>query len=420
MTTHTVALDSQRTIDESGHLHVARTVLSKAGVNPYFGREIPDYLELGLDPGKVYQMFRDPAALKAGSDTFRGKPLLIKHEYTDAEDHKTDLVIGSIGSNTEYDDAADTLYGDLTVWDAEAIELIDEKKMEELSASYWYRASMNPGVYKGINYHGIMLDIRGNHVALVARGRIGRDAIISDSLPFELEFPMLKTGAKQKISAKLQSLAKAGIANDSDVEEVVREVAENIEHKPVFDNDRLRELAGDNYEEILKLVGGETADDEDRGPKATRERHELEKTDEQDNRTKRADDEDEGPKAKAERKKLEETDRDDRDVKKDDKKEAAMDADSIALSVQSRIEAKYRARDKVEPLVGRIALDGFDDDASIYQYALSQKGISHEGVNTAGLAQLVAMASAQSKTRSVAQDSAFSEPSPLTSRFSKR
>lgn len=404
MKQETIALDSQRTIDESGHLHVARTVLSKAGVNPYFGREIPDYLELGLDPDKVYQMFRDPAALKDGSDTFRGKPLLIKHEYTDAEDHKKDLVIGSIGSNTEYDDATDTLYGDLTVWDAEAIELIEEKKMEELSASYWYRASMNPGVYKGINYHGIMFDIRGNHVALVARGRIGRDAIISDSLPFELEFPMLKTGAKQKISAKLQALAKAGIANDSDVEEVVREVAENIEHKPVFDNDRLRELAGDNYEEIMKLVGGKTADDEKPA----------------DEKDKPAEDEDEGKKAKAERKKLEETDRDDRDAKKDDKKETAMDADAIAASVQSKIEAKYRARDQVEPLVGRIALDGFEDDAAIYQYALGQKGIAHEGVNTAGLAQMVAMASAQSKTRTVAQDSAYAEPSSLTSRFNKR
>lgn len=401
-----VALDSsQRTIDESGHLHVARTVLSKAGVNPYFGREIPGYLELGLDPDKVYQMLRDPGALKDGSNTFRGKPLLIKHEYTDAEDHKTDLVIGSIGSNTEYDDATDTLYGDLTAWDAEAIELIETKKMEELSASYWYRAAMNPGVYKGINYHGIMLDIRGNHVALVARGRIGRDAIISDSLPFELEFPMLKTGARQKISAKLQSLAKAGIANDSDVEEVVREVAENIEHKPVFDNDRLRELAGDNYEEIMKLVGGKTADDEKPA---------------EDDKPAEDEDEDEGKKAKAERKKLEETDRDDRDAKKDDKKETAMDADAIAASVQSKIEAKYRARDAVEPLVGRIALDGFPDASDVYAYALKQKGIAHDGVNTAGLAQLVAMASAQSKTRTVAQDSAYAEPSSLTSRFNKR
>lgn len=406
MTTQTVALDSQRTIDESGHLHVARTVLSKAGVNPYFGREIPGYLELGLGPDKVYQMLRDPGALKDGSNTFRGKPLLIKHEYTDAEDHKTDLVIGSIGSNTDYDDNTDTLYGDLTVWDAEAIELIDAKKMEELSASYWYRAAMTPGVYKGINYHGIMLDIRGNHVALVARGRIGRDAIISDSLPFELEFPMLKTGAKQKISAKLQALAKAGIANDSDVEEVVREVAENIEHKPVFDNDRLRELAGDNYEKIVELIGGRADDESPAKPEGGAD--------------KPAEDEDEGKKAKAERKQLEETDRDDRDAKKDDKKETAMDADAIAASVQSKIEAKYQARDKVEPLVGRIALDGFKDASEIYAYALKHAGIACDGVNEAGLMQMVSLAADQkAKPRTVAHDAAMYEPNPLTQRFRK-
>ncbi|MGX8249454.1 DUF2213 domain-containing protein, partial [Escherichia coli] len=103
-------------------------------------------------------------------------------------------------------------------------------KMAELSASYWYKANMVPGEFQGEAYDGTMLDIHGNHVALVARGRIGRDAIISDKLPFELEFHMLKKGTKQRVAAKLQTLAKGGIANDSDIEEVIREVAENIEH----------------------------------------------------------------------------------------------------------------------------------------------------------------------------------------------
>src|SRR5690606_628402 len=95
-----------------------------------------------------------------------------------------------------------------------------------------------------------------------ARGRIGRDAIISDKLPFELEFNMLKKGTKQRVAAKLQTLAKGGIANDSDVEEVIREVAENIEHKPSFDEEKLRELAGDNYDAIVEMLGGKAAEDE--------------------------------------------------------------------------------------------------------------------------------------------------------------
>ena len=101
------------------------------------------------------------------------------------------------------------------------------------------------------------------------------------------------------------------------------------------------------------------------------------------------------------------------------KKETAMDADAIAASVQARIEGKYAARDKVEPLVGRIALDGFKDAAAIYAYALKQKGIACDGVNEAGLAQLVTMAASQTNRPQVALDSAMHEPSALTSRFRK-
>jgi len=383
-----LALDSQRSRDESGHLRVARTVLSKAAVNPYFGREIPDYLELGLDPEKVYKLLRDPSALEAGADTFKGKQLLIKHEYVDSKKPEKELVIGTVGSNIEYEDGK--LYGDITVWDAEAIELIESEKMAELSASYWYKANMVPGEFQGEAYDGTMLDIHGNHVALVARGRIGRDAIISDSLPIELEFNMLKKGTKQRVAAKLQTLAKGGIAQDSDVEEVIREVAENIEHKPSFDEAKLRELAGDNYDAIVELLGGKAAEDE--VP--------------------------EKPEGGADKPAEDEKDEEAEEVE-DERKETAMDADAIAASVQARIEGKYAARDKVEPLVGRIALDGFKDASSIYAYALKQKGIACDGVNEAGLAQLVTMAASQTNRPQVALDSAMHEPSALTSRFRK-
>lgn len=400
--TDLIALDSQRSIDESGHLRIARTIISKAAVNPYFGREIPDFEKLGLEPDKIYRMLRDPDALRAGADTFRGKPLLIKHQYVDAEDTKKDLVIGSIGSNLEM--VGNDLFGDVVVWDGQAVELIETGKMDELSASYWYEADMTPGSFEGEAYDGKMLDIHGNHVALVARGRIGRDAVICDSLPLELEFNMkLKKGAMQRVSAKLRAIAQDGVGETS-VEEIVREVAENIEHKPAFDTDKLRELAGDKFDEIMELIGAEVGKDEGldspEKPEGGAE--------------KPANDEDEGPKARAERKQLEETDRDDRDAKR----ETAMDADAIAASVQAKIEAKYRARDKVEPLVGRIALDGFPDAASIYAYALKQKGIAFDGVTEeAGLAALVGMAAERAKRPVVAQDSAFAAPSALTSRF---
>lgn len=400
MTEQALALDaSVRTIDANGHLRVAKTVISKAAVNPYYGREIPGADSLGLDPDKIYHLLRDPDELKQAADTFKGKQLLLRHIPVDSRDTKKEFTIGAIGSDVSFDNG--NLYADLTVWDDEGIGLIESKKMQELSAGYSYKPDMTPGEFNGEAYDGVMRSIHGNHVALVERGRIGRDAVIADSLPFEMRLNMkLKKGAMQRITAKL------GMDEDK-VKELVEEVAENIEHKPAYDEAKLRELAGDNYEEIVKLIGGE-AEAGDEAPAKPEGGADKPAKDEQTQAERDNESEALRLKDREERKKLEETDRDDREAK-------AMDADTIAATVESRINAKYAARDAVEPLVGRIAMDGFSDAKAIYEYALKQKGIACDGINEAGLKALVAMQRDSKPAASVAMDSA--PASDLTKRF---
>lgn len=395
MTEQTIALDaSVRTIDANGHLRVGKTVISKAAVNPYYGREIPGSDSLGLDPDKIYHLLRDPDELKAAADTFKGKQFLLKHVPVDSSDPKKELTIGAIGSDIAFE--GDNLYADLTVWDDEAISLIESKKMQELSAGYSYKPDMTPGEFAGVSYDGIMRSIYGNHVAIVERGRIGRDAVIADSLPFEMGLNMkLKKGAMQRITAKL------GMDEDK-VKELVEEVAENIEHKPAYDEAKLRELAGDNYEEIVKLIGGEV-EAEDESPEKPEGGAEKPAKDEQTQAER--DNESEAMRLKD----REARERKDRDADK------AMDADTIAATVESRINAKYAARDAVEPIVGRIAMDGFSDAKSIYEYALKQKGIACDGINEAGLKALVAMQRDSKPAATVAMDHA--PVSDLTKRF---
>lgn len=378
MVNRQIAFDeSARSVDESGHLRVSRTVLSKAQIDPYFGWEIPHFEDLGLERDRIYQLLRDPAELEKSADTAKGKQILLKHIYVDAKVTHKDLTVGAIGSDIEYKDGK--LYGDLTFWDDEAISLIDSEKMEQLSYSYYFTPDMTPGEFEGKPYDGVMRDIHGNHIALVERGRIGRDAVISDSLPFEMRLNMkLKKGALALITARLRSVAQDGV--NPELEKA------------------LRSIVGDA--EMDKIAGIIGADEEPENLTAK--------------------DEDEGKKADALREKLEKEDKDDEDAKKDDKKEekakgTAMDADSIALAVGKRIDDKYAARDAVEPLVGRIAMDGFTDATSIYAYALKQKGIACDGINEAGLKALVAMQrDSKPEQRQVAQDAA---PTELTSRF---
>jgi 8-oxo-dGTP pyrophosphatase MutT (NUDIX family) len=159
---------SVRSYDHDGRLHVETTNISKAIVNPYIGREIPDYQALGLDPDRVYQLLRAPDELAKAASTFNNIPLLSRHVPVTADDHKPDLVIGSTGTNAAFE--APYLRNSLVVWARDAIDDIESDVKKELSSAYRYRADMTPGTQEGVPFDGVMRDIIGNHVALVREG----------------------------------------------------------------------------------------------------------------------------------------------------------------------------------------------------------------------------------------------------------
>jgi hypothetical protein len=167
-----------RVYDIDGRLHVPVTNISKSNVCEYLGSEIPDFQRLGLDPSRLYRMLRDPQELSRAATTFNNLPLLSQHVPVDARDHRPDLVVGSTGSNAKF--VAPYLTNSLVVWSASAIAAVESGEKRELSASYRYRADMMPGNYGGERYDGVMRDIVGNHVAIVAEGRCGADVVVAD------------------------------------------------------------------------------------------------------------------------------------------------------------------------------------------------------------------------------------------------
>lgn len=183
----TVAFDenSVRSTDPDGRLHVATTNISKATVNPYKGSEIPDYEKLGLDPGKLYQLYRDPDELAKAAPTFNNLPLLKEHVPITADTHKPELVIGSTGTDASYE--APYLKNSLVLWSKDGITDVESNKKKELSSAYRYVADMTPGVFEDPEtgekkpYDGVMRNIVGNHVALVKEGRAGHDVVVGDS-----------------------------------------------------------------------------------------------------------------------------------------------------------------------------------------------------------------------------------------------
>lgn len=175
------AAPSQRETDENGFLHVGASHITKATVNPYYGREIPGWQEAGLDPEAVYYGLRDPEELQASLETWAGLPLHIEHHIDSAEEPQKLTRVGAVGTgavwNPPYVDAP------LTVWDRAAIDAIEDGSFRELSCAYRYDPDFTPGSYEGTPYDFIMRNIRGNHVALVEEGRAGPDVVVADSHP---------------------------------------------------------------------------------------------------------------------------------------------------------------------------------------------------------------------------------------------
>ena len=176
-----LALDSEsvRTFDSDGRMRVAKANISKANICPYRGDEIPGWEELGLEPDKIYQLLRDPEELRKAAATFNGVPLLRKHVPVDAGDHKKNDIVGTTGTDANFEDPY--LTNSLVIWSQEGVDYIESEKQRELSCGYHYTPDMTAGIFGGKPFDGVMRNIEGNHVALVEEGRAGPDVVVGDS-----------------------------------------------------------------------------------------------------------------------------------------------------------------------------------------------------------------------------------------------
>lgn len=172
---------SDRQYDVDGRMHVRDTNLTKANVCPYFGREIPGYEKLGLDPERKYMLLRHPDELKKAVKTANGLPLLDKHRPATADDHPKELTVGATGTNARWADPY--VKNDLSIWPEYASQAVEDGSQRELSAGYAYTPDMTPGTYQGVPYDGVMRDIKFNHIALVPEGRAGKDVAVADAMP---------------------------------------------------------------------------------------------------------------------------------------------------------------------------------------------------------------------------------------------
>lgn len=367
-----LALDraTVRTADADGKMHVSMTPLSKANVCGYYGYEIPGSEELGLEPNKLYKLYRAPEELDKAVPTFNRQPLLRKHIAFNVSDVPKEDVVGSTGESAVFEDGY--LKNSLVIWDVNSIIGVESNKKREISSSYRYRLDMTPGVSEdGEAYDGVMRDIVCNHVALVESGRAGPDVFVYDQKPTGLK---LMSTAK-KIMAKLMPFL-ASDANPDDVEKLIK--------------DSTTEAERDNESEAERLK---------REERELKEREDRERRDREKDR--RADDseKDEKDKSKAD----DSDDEDDKEEKMAEDHQIAMD--SAIKAVEARHRELRQAERDVRPHVGDLACDSSED---VYRTALKIKGCDEHA--TLPAAALRSVFQAYTKVP-MAQDSA---PSHVT------
>lgn len=225
-----------RVKDANGWFEVPRNPLSKEGVFPYLGRQLG---LTGADATKLFNVYRPGSELADPEtiDSFRLLPMIDDHTMLGApEAGRTPAekkgVHGVIGDRVVFEGG--TLYGNLKLFSQSLAQKINAGK-RELSCGYSCTYDFTPGVFDGKAYDAVQRRLRGNHVALVDKGRMGPDVAVLDQMTFTVDAedlrPMDKTleaARKALEAAKAAGATQAVIdACDAAVKEAEASVAAN-------------------------------------------------------------------------------------------------------------------------------------------------------------------------------------------------
>ena len=454
----TVPVDSVRTVDDNGYLHVGVSNITKEQVAPYLGREIPGFEKLGLKPDEIYNVYRPASELSrpATVASLNGIPILLKHAPDSAAEPATNRV-GSTGTDAKWEPPY--LTNSLHIQDADAIRRINDGTMREISMGYFYTPVLKHGEFRGEPYDLIMTDIACNHVALVEEGRAGPDVLVKDSalkpnLPAgdgQEDRTSSETNQENDMNEKekaiaeiLEIVAGAGIdpeafkqkldavinikddsqTTDEDTEEA-RAFAEGVEYgeeKEKEEPEKLdREHESEGEERYLEEKNeAEDACDEEND--LTADAEEALKScglDADDPVVKEAFQQGfaSGVEYGEEKEKEEPKKLDSEHESEGEKKALGQDsAAKIGAIVRAQVEAKFDAIQETARSLGKVRVSAFDTAADVYRAALKAEGVNIKGLakSECRAAYRALMMGRQSAKRVAAMDSKSYKPDALS------
>lgn len=337
---------SVRAYDDYGRMNITQCNISKECVSPYRGSSLPGWRDLGLNPDRLYYIYRPAEELIRAADSFNNVPVTIEHpNQLDTPDTPQERV-GTTGTDTRFE--SPYLVTSMKLWDKDAIEGVENSTRRELSIfPSFFDLDMTPGEFMGQAYDGVARNISGNSVALTIKGRVGAECAVGDSQDQE---ETLMEGLTDLIKTKFAT------ASDSDADELAKGIMEL--------------MAQHEQSEIDKDKPGDNDDPDNDKP---------------------------GDNDDPEKDKEKPGDNDDPEKEKDKKpmgdsaiRDLVAKAKSEALAEARReFSATREAMRTVEPVYGHVSGDSADD---IYKAVLKQEKVNIDGVHPSAYKALVQMA----------------------------
>lgn len=194
---------SHRHFDENGYLFVDESPILKAGILEYYGQELidggsPDVDGVEIEPDKIYKVFLPIEELEKAAPTFTLLPMTNDHQWLGVEgEDARDYQEGTSGENANVKNEA--IYVPLKFTGDEIIDDLKNHRKEELSASYTNKLSKSDNP----EYDFIATDIKGNHIALVEKGRCGPDVRVLNNHMENMKMKSKNGKMKSKNEIKL-------------------------------------------------------------------------------------------------------------------------------------------------------------------------------------------------------------------------
>lgn len=246
--------------DENGFMTVDESPILCAGVLEYYGSELTDggADEIDgrkIDPDKIYKVYIPEEEMRKGADSFKLLPIVNGHEWLgqdgkDAHDYQE----GTTGEQVEIRDGF--MYVPLKFTGDGIIDDLESGDKEELSASYTNKLTW---ASNSDEYDLVASDIKGNHVALVEKGRCGSDVRVLNQ---QMESKTMKTKNELKLvidgkEVDLEQFFKQEAQEEAHADTDAIKDAENEE---MVESEEKKEIETDNEDvdkrALIDEIGG--------------------------------------------------------------------------------------------------------------------------------------------------------------------